>query len=119
MRIQLAWSTSTDFRTISRASCSGAPCPNAQRARHAPIGNTSRILVTTARTAGKLQGLFPRRGDIRHRQVPVGEQDLETALFLTLVSRLVRPELLDHTLFVGIGSGGERGVLEVDRDAII
>ena len=39
--------------------------------------------------------LFLRRGDVRHRQIPVREQDLEPPLFLTFVRLLVRPELTD------------------------
>src|SRR5271157_604123 len=63
--------------------------------------------------------LFLGGRDIGHRQVPVAQQDLESPLFLALVSLLIGPELLDETLFVWVGGGRHRRVLVPDGDAII
>ena len=48
--------------------------------------------------------LFCRRCDIRHRKIPVGQQNLEPPLFLAIVGILVWPELPDQAFFVRISS---------------
>ena len=45
---------------------------------------------------------FLRRSDVGYRQIPMSQQDLEPALFLALVLRLIRPELLDEPRFAGV-----------------
>jgi hypothetical protein len=59
------------------------------------------------------------RCNIRHRQIPVGEENLEAALLLALILSLVRPELLGEGVLVGIGGGGRGGILVDNGDAIV
>src|SRR5215467_4072027 len=63
--------------------------------------------------------LFLGRGDVRNRQIPVGEQYLEAPLFLLLVGRLIGIELFDERFLVGNGGRGQRGILVGDGHAVV
>src|SRR5256886_11366130 len=84
---------------------------NYKKPNSGPAG--SRLL---RRPGGQL--LLGRR-DVRYRQIPVGEQYLEAALFLSPVGDLVRPGLLDSGRLLGAGRGRQGRVLESDGHAII
>src|SRR5271170_5175576 len=60
-----------------------------------------------------------RRRNIRNRQVPMRQQNLEAPLLFFLVSGLIGIKLFDEALFIRIGSRCQRRVLEDNRDPVV
>src|SRR5436309_5787849 len=84
----------------------------------------SRYSMSTTDGIGKEGKSGPDRSapswcDVGHRQIPVGQQDLEPSLLLMTVGLLVGPELPNERLFPGVRRRRHGRVAKRDGDAIV